>query len=46
MRMKKSVNGFLGIDLVETFHDSSEFKYSEQKALLELTAVMESRTPR
>jgi hypothetical protein len=33
-------------DLVEACHDSSESKYSERKALLELTAVMESRTPR
>jgi hypothetical protein len=33
-------------DLVEAFHDRSEPKYSERKALLELTEVMEPRTPR
>jgi hypothetical protein len=35
-----------GEDLVEAFHDGSESKYSERKALLELTEVMEPRTPR
>jgi hypothetical protein len=33
-------------DLLEAFQDSGEsIKSSEQKALLELTAILESRTP-
>jgi hypothetical protein len=37
----------LSEDLVEAFRDSGDpIKYSEQKALLELTAVTELRTPR